>query len=120
MSFFDLPTEIQWFYCESHMGKETMRLKTPNLLYCQFAKMVSMSDVQDPIGHSIVVKGSTGHSNRGDFDTYRLYDRSQIKKTNIVDISQAFVTNKKFEISKFQSIGNATLCPIRLVMQVKQ
>lgn len=112
---FDIPTEVQWFYCESRKSRETAQLKTPMLLYCQFALKVSMSDVQDPVGQSIVVKGATKHDDKDEIDTYRLYDRSQTKKTNI-----EWWRKLEYKVYKNFSCYNVPLCPIRLVMQVKQ
>lgn len=114
-NMFDIPTEVQWFYSENRKIKETTRLKTPTYLYCQFAKQVSMSDVYDPVGRSIVVKGSTKHTKRNEIETYRLYDRSQTKTTNI-----EWWGKSKYVIYKRFSGYHHTLCPIRLVMQVKQ
>jgi len=79
----DIPTEVQWFYCESRKSRETTRQKTPTLLYCQFALNVSMSDEHDPVGQFVVVKGATKHNDDDEFETYRLYDRAQTKMTNI-------------------------------------
>lgn len=113
---FDIPTEVQWFYCESRKSRETKKLKTPMLLYCQFALKVSMSDVQDPVGQSIVVKGYTKHDDKDEIETYRLYDRSQTKRTNIV-----WWRKLEYKLYKnFSSYNQVPLCPIRLIMQVKQ
>lgn len=119
---FDIPTEVQWFYCESHKSKETTKLKTPTLLYCQFALKVSMTEKQDPIGQSVMVKGLTKHDDDDEFELYRLYDRSQVKKTNIVWWKgQEYKIHKKLNSYKYFSPHELTLpCPIRLVMQIKQ
>lgn len=116
---FDIPTEVQWFYCESRKSRETTRLKTPTLLYCQFALRVSMSDVQDPVGQSIVVKGSTKHDDKDEFDSYRLYDRSQTKRTNISWWDELGWDEFEYKLNNKFGVFTVPLCPIRLVMQIK-
>lgn len=111
-----LPTEVQWFYYESRQSAETDRLKNVDRIYCQFAKDVSMSDVHDPVGKSTIVKGSTKHDDEDeDIYTYRLYDRSQPKLTNI-----RYIGKQRYEIiDKFIGPWNEAICPIRLVMKAK-
>lgn len=75
-----------------------------------------MADEHDPIGQTVVVKGSTKHKDDDEFDTYRLHDRSQTKGTNIV-----WRRNNEYKINKKSTqYGMSTLCPIRLVMRVNQ
>lgn len=112
----DIPTEVQWYYYESKKSREASRLKKPTLLFCEFALKVSMSDLHDPVGQSIVVKGSTKHDDDDEFDSYRLYDRAQTNLTNIT----AGVGKLKFFVNKKATTTWPVLCPIRLVMPVKQ
>lgn len=112
----DIPTEVQWYYYESKKSREASRLKKPTLLFCEFALKVSMSDLHDPVGQSIVVKGSTKHDDDDEFDSYRLYDRAQTKLTNIT----AGFRNRNFFVNKKATTTWSVLCPNRLVMSVKQ
>lgn len=112
---FDLPTEVQWFFFESHKTREAASLKTPNLLYCQFAQQVSMTDVVDPLGLATVVKGSTSHDDKDEFETYRLYDRGKTKRTNV-----QWVDFLNFKLTRKTGVLDAPVCPIRLVMSAKK
>lgn len=116
---FYLPSEVQWFYYESRQAAESTRLKNVDLLFCQFATEVSMSDKFDPIGKATIIKGSTKHDDDDEIDTYRLYDRSQTLLTNVKGMKKNnFAICDKFVlISRVDA--SSSLCPIRLVMKAK-
>lgn len=124
----DIPTEVEWFYCENKLGKEARSLETPPLIYCQFVRLVSMSELNNPVGTTIVVKGATNHKDKDEVEQYRLYDREAPEMTNISGPYWEISNNKtgkgrmdNFSVhKKLDPAGDVPLCPVRLVIPVNE
>jgi small nuclear ribonucleoprotein (snRNP)-like protein len=113
---FQIPTEVQWFFCAKLMNKETTTLVTPMWIYSEFVKKVSMSDVYDPKGETVVIRGATTEGGKDDFAQFRLYDRTKPKLSNF---EKDFLYYNDYSVTPYPNSTSYPVSPVRLIMSIK-